>query len=167
MCQNGVSHDARAKEVLLRYVIDRKFYPDDNGCSLCCGNDTSPQPSGALCLVDVDEVGHHAALEQTALRLHSDLEDVCGIGQGGGQDSRHDAAEDVDDHGLVFWATDKQPLQRIVGSYLDCPIRSLSQQGGRNPRVECPDALLLANSEEGVEHASVAHLCILGLTLDL
>lgn len=34
----------------------------------------SPQPPGALRLVDVDEVGHHAALKQTALRLHSDLE---------------------------------------------------------------------------------------------
>lgn len=34
----------------------------------------SPQPPGALRLVDVDEVGHHAALEQTALGLHSDLE---------------------------------------------------------------------------------------------
>lgn len=33
----------------------------------------SPQPSGALRLVDVDEVGHHAALQQTALRLHPDL----------------------------------------------------------------------------------------------
>ncbi len=33
----------------------------------------SPQPSGALCLIDVDEVRHHAALKQTALRLHSDL----------------------------------------------------------------------------------------------
>lgn len=33
----------------------------------------SPQPPGALRLVDVDEVGHHAALQQTALRLHPDL----------------------------------------------------------------------------------------------
>lgn len=35
------------------------------------------------------------------------------------------------------------------------------------PRVECPDALLLANPEEGMEHASVSHLHILGLTLHL
>lgn len=34
----------------------------------------SPQPPGPLGLVDVDEVGHHAALEQTALSLHPDLE---------------------------------------------------------------------------------------------
>lgn len=34
----------------------------------------SPQPPGPLCLVDVDEVGHHAALKQTALSLHPDLE---------------------------------------------------------------------------------------------
>lgn len=89
-------------------VIDRKFHPDNNGSSLCSGNDPlrkgrwsqecdstvrhdmfpyhmlhatateyhcthSPQPSGALGLVDVDEVGHHASLEQTALCLHSDL----------------------------------------------------------------------------------------------
>ncbi len=39
MCQNGVSHEAGAKEVLLRYVIDRKLHPDDNGCSLRCGDD--------------------------------------------------------------------------------------------------------------------------------
>lgn len=32
-----------------------------------------PQAAGALCLVDVHEVGHHAALEQTALCLHADL----------------------------------------------------------------------------------------------
>lgn len=30
----------------------------------------SPQPSGALRLVDVDKVGHHAALQQAALCLH-------------------------------------------------------------------------------------------------
>lgn len=35
------------------------------------------------------------------------------------------------------------------------------------PGVERPDALLLADPEEGVEHASVAHLRVLGLTLDL
>jgi len=35
------------------------------------------------------------------------------------------------------------------------------------PRVECPDTLLLSNLEEGMEHAPVAHLCVLGLTLDL
>lgn len=29
--------------------------------------------------------------------------------------------------------TDKQPLQRVVRSYLDCTVRSLSQQGRRNP----------------------------------
>lgn len=33
----------------------------------------SPQPPGTLRLVDVDEVGHHASLQQTALRLHPDL----------------------------------------------------------------------------------------------
>lgn len=33
----------------------------------------SPQSPGALRLVDVDEVGHHAALQQAALRLHPDL----------------------------------------------------------------------------------------------
>lgn len=39
-----------------------------------------PQAAGALCLVDVHEVGHHAALEQTALCLHADLrrgEEIC------------------------------------------------------------------------------------------
>lgn len=35
------------------------------------------------------------------------------------------------------------------------------------PGVESPDALLLADPEERVEHAPVAHLCVLGLTLDL
>lgn len=39
MSQNGVSHEAGAKQVLFRDVIDRKFHPDNNGCSLCCGND--------------------------------------------------------------------------------------------------------------------------------
>lgn len=29
------------------------------------------------------------------------------------------------------------------------------------PRVERSDALLLADPEEGVEHASVSHLCVL------
>lgn len=38
---------------------------------------------------------------------------------------------------------------------------------GPIPGVECPDALLLADPEESVEHPSVAHLCVLGLTLDL
>lgn len=97
----------------------------------------SPQPPGALRLVDVDEVGHHAALQQTALRLHPDLrwqqkkshsatncvdangqhaaldaatlshtlqthlEDVGGVGQRRGQDAGHNAAEDIDDHGLI------------------------------------------------------------------
>lgn len=93
----------------------------------------SPQPPGPLRLVDVDEVGHHAALEQTALSLHPDLEqhthtppcevhrfdlshlfipqkdethleDVGGVGQAGGHDSRHHATEDVDDHGLICGA---------------------------------------------------------------
>lgn len=41
----------------------------------------SPQPPGALCLVDVDEVGHHASLQQTALCLHSDLEQKHKHGQ--------------------------------------------------------------------------------------
>lgn len=40
MGQNSVSHEARAKEVLLRYVIDRKLHPNDNGCSLRRGDDT-------------------------------------------------------------------------------------------------------------------------------
>lgn len=139
MCQDCVSHQARAEQVLLCDVIDRKFHPHNDGCSLCCGNDAlrgrkmrnpsltayntrnasnyfaslrretnfnrrntaplwlqlttapgrfmkseirkinqsssySPQPPGPLRLVDVDEVGHHAALEQTALSLHPDLE---------------------------------------------------------------------------------------------
>lgn len=38
---------------------------------------------------------------------------------------------------------------------------------GPVPGVERPDALLLADPEESVEHPSVAHLCVLGLTLDL
>jgi len=33
-----------------------------------------PQPPGALRLVDVDEVGDHAALHEAALRLHADLQ---------------------------------------------------------------------------------------------
>lgn len=153
--------------MLLRDVVDRKFHPDHNGCSLCCGDDTPPQPSGALGLVDVHEVGHHAALEQTALRLHSDLEDVSGVGQRRGQDSGHDAAEHVDDHRLVLWIGHKQPLQRVVGSDLDRPVGRLSQQSRRNARVERADAFLLADLKEGVEHASVAHLRVLALTLDL
>lgn len=40
-------------------------------------------------------------------------------------------------------------------------------KSGPIPRVECPDALLLADPEESVEHPSVAHLCVLRLTLDL
>lgn len=40
MCQNSVSHEARAKEVLFCYVVDRKFHSNNNGCSLCCRNDT-------------------------------------------------------------------------------------------------------------------------------
>lgn len=35
------------------------------------------------------------------------------------------------------------------------------------PRVERPDALLLADPEQSVEHAPVAYLRVLGLTLDL
>lgn len=38
---------------------------------------------------------------------------------------------------------------------------------GPIPGVERPDALLLADPEESVEHPSVSHLCVLGLTLDL
>lgn len=167
MCQNGVSHEAGAEEVLLRYVIDRKFDPDHDSCSLRCGDDASPQAAGALRLVDVDEVGHHAALKQTALRLHPDLEDVGGVCQRRGQDSRHDPTEDVDDHRLIFRSTDEQPLQRVVCSDLDCPVRRLSQQSGRNPRIKRPDALFLADPEEGVKHASVSHLRVLRLTLDL
>ena len=33
----------------------------------------SPQPPGAFRLIDVDEVGDHAALQQAALGLHADL----------------------------------------------------------------------------------------------
>ena len=40
-------------------------------------------------------------------------------------------------------------------------------KSGPVPRIECPDAFLFADSEESVEHPSVAHLCVLGLTLDL
>lgn len=32
----------------------------------------------------------------------------------------------------TFWMADKQPLQRVVSSYLDCPIRSLSQKSRGN-----------------------------------
>lgn len=39
MCQNGVSHHARAEEVLLCDVIYRKLHPDHYGGPLCCGND--------------------------------------------------------------------------------------------------------------------------------
>lgn len=39
MCQNGVSHHARAEEVLLCDVIYRKLHPDHYGSPLCCGND--------------------------------------------------------------------------------------------------------------------------------
>lgn len=39
----------------------------------------------------------------------------------------------VEELKLTFWMTDKQPLQRVVRSYLDCTVRSLSQQGRRNP----------------------------------
>lgn len=35
------------------------------------------------------------------------------------------------------------------------------------PRVKRSDALLFANPEQSVEHASVAHLCVLRLTLHL
>lgn len=37
--------------------------------------------------------------ERAAAERH--LEDVGGIGQRGRQDSGHDAAEDVDDHGFI------------------------------------------------------------------
>lgn len=40
-------------------------------------------------------------------------------------------------------------------------------KSGPIPGVERPDALLLADPEESVEHPSVSHLCVLGLTLDL
>lgn len=40
MRQDGVSHDAGVQEVLLCDVVDRKFYPDDNGCSLRRRDDT-------------------------------------------------------------------------------------------------------------------------------
>lgn len=36
------------------------------------------ESSRALRLVDVDEVGHHAALEQTALSLHANLHKMHG-----------------------------------------------------------------------------------------
>lgn len=35
------------------------------------------------------------------------------------------------------------------------------------PRVQCSDSLLFADPEESVEHASVAHLHVLGLALHL
>lgn len=35
------------------------------------------------------------------------------------------------------------------------------------PRVQRSDALLFADPEQSVEHASVAHLCVLRLTLHL
>lgn len=86
------------------------------------------------------------------------LEDVRGIGQRGRQDAGDHSAEDVDDHGLVchqtnintfenkqneeeknknkyvrgvvltFWVTDKKPLQGVIGSDLDGPVRCLSQE---------------------------------------
>lgn len=60
--------------------MSEKLYPLSSQCSCYWHSITttthSPQASGSLCLVDVDEVGHHAALEQTALRLHSDLEQI-------------------------------------------------------------------------------------------
>ena len=37
MRQNGVSHRARADEVLLRDVIDGEFHPDDNGARWAVG----------------------------------------------------------------------------------------------------------------------------------
>lgn len=40
-------------------------------------------------------------------------------------------------------------------------------KSGPIPRVQRPDALLLADPEERVEHPPVAHLRVLGLTLDL
>ena len=36
-----------------------------------------------------------------------------------------------------------------------------------SPRVQCLDALLLADLKQGVEHAPVAHLHVLGLALHL
>lgn len=48
---------------------------DNYALDYCEGSSSySPQPPGPFCLVDVDEVGHHAALEQAALSLHPDLE---------------------------------------------------------------------------------------------
>lgn len=41
---------------------------------LCVSLPHPPESPRALRLVDVDEVGHHAALEQTSLSLHADLE---------------------------------------------------------------------------------------------
>lgn len=47
----------------------------------------------------------------------------------------------------TFWSTDKQPLQRVVGSYLDCAIRSLSQQSWRNPEGGGTSCLLTFTPE--------------------
>lgn len=46
-----------------------------------------PQPPRALLLVDVDEVPHHAALDQTPLSLHSDLEGQTQTNDGQGRDN--------------------------------------------------------------------------------
>lgn len=43
----------------------------------------------------------------------------------------------------------------------------MSQTSCFIPRVERSDPLLLADPEEGMEHAPVANLRVLGLTLDL
>lgn len=39
MCQDGVTHQARAQQVLLGDVVDWQLHPHDYGCSLRCGND--------------------------------------------------------------------------------------------------------------------------------
>lgn len=54
----------------------------------------------------------------------------------------------------------------LTGTYTFRRIPS-SIKCGSVPRVERPDALLLADPKERVEHPSVAHLRVLGLTLDL
>lgn len=70
MCQNGVAHDSRAKEVLLCYVIDRKFHPDNNGGSLRCGDDTLRRRRRKISLTAT--LSQHNKLTVPATRYNKD-----------------------------------------------------------------------------------------------
>lgn len=52
--------------------------------------------------------------------IQNHLEDVGGVGQRGGQDSRHDTTEDIDHHGFIWQERDQKldPLTQKHNSVL-------------------------------------------------